>query len=288
MEEYLNLLKNSIVENWEMIFGIIGIIGVIYTICSFYIKHGYKMGYTEETSLPLSIDKKVERDLKILYKNKPIKLLKGKIFRVFNYGDKEIRKEDLYKNRLSVILEEGQILNIQLKCKENNGNIKLRKVNEKKYEILFDYINAEQIVEITVLYEGQNLNIQCQAAGMKELKKFSNVPTISDLATLIFIICVMFLSAFSFYNAEKTSLFKTIATILFLLIDLAAIIAFLHSLFLWFTAPKRKILNYKFTEECISENSRERDLILDAMREYYLCKHNKDYYNIRTIINSKR
>lgn len=283
--EYWDIVKTFLIENWEIIFGIVGVIGTIFTICSFYLKHGYKLGYTEETTLPLSIDKKVEKDLKILYKNKPISLLIGKVFRVFNYGDKEIRKEDLYKSKLSINLGVGRILNIQLKCKEDNGNVQLKKINEKRYEIPFDYINANQIMEITVLYEGADLNIHCQAAGMEGLKKFSNIPSLKDLLYIIFMIAIISFSDFAFFSAEKVSLFKTIAIILFSLFDFGLILLFVYSFWVWIFAPRSKILNYKFPENELSKSSMDKDFAM-AMKEYRLHKM-REYRSYKYIIDDK-
>ena len=245
--DYIQKLAIFFIKYWDIIFGIIGILGFIYTIYDFYKKHGYKLGYFERISLPLLISKGIKEDLKITYKDQRITKLEGKTFRIFNYGDKEIRKEDLYKNNLSITAVNGKILNITIKIKDDNGNIHLKKIDDTKYYILFDYINISQIIDVNIIYDAKDVSINCKAAGMDSIRKFQEVLEIKDIISMIPSLLFFPFLCYIFYLKDwNESWFHALGFVLLTLFTLFTYVLYIYQLYIFWIGPKRKIINYQF------------------------------------------
>lgn len=245
--EYMQQIISNINEHQGAIIDIITVLGFIFALYCYYKKHGYKLGYLQDSSLPLLIDYEIKKDLKIIYKGKPITRLKGKTFRIFNYGDKEIRKEDLYENKLSIIAVNGKILDITIQIKEDDGNIKLKKVSDTKYNINFSYINISQIIDVKILYDAEDVLISCKAAGMENIRKFSERIKPTGFIYMPFIFLFVFLTLYSYYLKDWSSSFiYPMSFFIFTLLALIIICMYIYQIYAFWIGPKQKIIDYKF------------------------------------------
>ena len=155
------------------LFGLIGTLGLLYTLCDHYKKHGSHLGFIKEQSLPLIIDKTLEKDLVILYKGKRIKQVEEVRYRIFNYGDQTLRREELYNNKFKIFVRDGEIFDIKLKVKNGKEKCTVKRISNKLYELDFDYFNIDQLIELSILSSTENVLLECSAAGMFKIKEFS-------------------------------------------------------------------------------------------------------------------
>lgn len=246
--EYIQELISGLIKHWDIVAGLLVVLRLVFTLYNLYRWHGYRLGYLETKSLPLLINYRIRDDLRITYKDKPITRLEGKTFRIFNYGDKEIRKEDLYENKLSVEAINGKILDITVKTKEEDGSIKLKKINDTKYNILFNYINVSQIIDVNILYDAEDVSINCKAAGMGNICKFSERIKPTGFITLFFVFIFAISLSYVYYTKGWTSFIYPLASITFLLLSLLTLYIYISQVYAFWIGPKQKIIDYKFPD----------------------------------------
>ena len=155
--DYIQQVISFIKEYWDVIVGIVGIFSFVVTICSVYKKHGYKLGYLEDTSLPLLIDYDIKKDLRIIYKGKTITRLKGKTFRIPFISEKDSKgilyaiKKNVDFLALSYVRDEQDVLEVTdmlIENEDNHINIIAKIENESAIEYLDDILRVSDGVMV--------------------------------------------------------------------------------------------------------------------------------------------
>ena len=246
--EYLDIVKTFWIENWENFFGIVGVIGTIFTICSFYLKHGYRLGYVQNSSFPLMLSGKLANDMQILYKGKSVSRIKEKYYRIFNVGDKALRKDDLFNNKLTISIEDGRIFDIQLFVKDKSQNVKLKRINDKKYIINFDYFDMNQIIDIVFVHSGIKENIECHAPGMKNIKKYRRKKSLDALCVISAFTILWGMILYNTCINFQKDIISVLSIIFIGFLFIACLWGFLRIIPRVVRSAPRRILKYSFDE----------------------------------------
>lgn len=234
----------------SIIFGIFGFLGTIYTVYGFYKNSTYKLGYIEKKSFPLVVDKNIEKDLKIFYKEKKIFSIQKTTYRIFNAGKKSLRKEDLYDNNLKIFSKDGKILDIEMNIKENIANFKIEKENENEYLILFDYFDSDQIIDVNLLSDGKDITISCCAPDMPKITKYKDSSnSLRDTVASFFLFLFFIIVTYALITSEKQNINSyIIISILCIYLILSPFIIYANFLDYLHT-PAKKILKYQFQND---------------------------------------
>ena len=116
---------------------------------------------------------------------------------------------------------------------------------------MFDFFDSNQIIDLDILANTDNVELECSAVGMQEIKEFQ-YPRF-DKRDIIEMIPIFLLTTIGFWGLYfKQS--KSVAELIFLYVLgstlLYAIVSILGSIRHFYArCPKREILKYKFVKK---------------------------------------
>lgn len=196
---------NGIYNGNQSFFFLLGVVfiplSVFFIKKAFNKKEGVFMGYWIHSFSLIKIDESLKNGLKIIYKDKPIESIKRSYIRIYNDGTKDLRREDFYGNNLTIFSSDEIIEAEIINQRYEQGNFNLLRKKESEYILDFDYFSPKQVIDLIILQKGDNLSLNCNAAGVYNLFKVKQ----SDLSLSIVLLCLGTILSFSILFKVFTS-----------------------------------------------------------------------------------
>lgn len=169
---------HNFLEKYTVELSALGIVlGIVPLIKNLIMYFSPQISYVDVGVIDSYIPHDMSKDVFISYKGKKTTCLKVQFVTIFNNKSKALLKEDLRNEPFCIYVENG-FLDVELINQlKNEGNIKLKKINDQKYFIEFNYMNPNDAITLKVIYSQKEPIISLKAANLNKFERRVNLLT---------------------------------------------------------------------------------------------------------------